>query len=94
MVLFIDRPAWPVQWENLRGKFKKRKVSTKPDEITSRNMGAGKQYSSVDFLGGFIKLQLMYPISTLLFLVVEKASRVHKLTCYIPTIVEQLLKLP
>ncbi len=38
-------------------------------------------------------LQLMYAISTLLFLVAEKASRVHKLTYYISSIVEQLLKL-
>ena len=36
----------------------------------------------------------MYAISTLLFLVAEKASRVHKLTYYIPMIVEQLLKRP
>ena len=36
----------------------------------------------------------MYGISTLLFLVAEKASRVRKLTYYIPSIVEQLLKLP
>ena len=38
-------------------------------------------------------LQLMYAISTLLFLVAEKASRVLKLTYYISSIVEQLLKL-
>ena len=36
----------------------------------------------------------MYAISTLLFLVAGKASRVHKLTYYTPSIVEQLLKLP
>ena len=35
----------------------------------------------------------MYAISTLLFLVAEKASRVHKLTYYISSIFERLLKL-
>ena len=57
--------------------------------------------SSIDLLGSCSGktvleskfLQLMYEISTLLFLVAEKASRVHKHTNYIHSTVEQRRKL-
>ena len=94
----FDRPAWPVQRENCRRKFQKKRFN-KADEITSRNMRAGKQYFSINFLSGFIEVKSkitanvrdVYTAS--LFLVSGKASRVHKLSNYIPSIVEQLLKL-
>jgi len=65
-------------------------------EIASRNMGARKQYSTISFLGGFIEgISSMFiaNVSTPLFFIAGKASRVHKITYHFSSIVEQLLKL-
>ena len=49
-------------------------------ESASLDMGAKNQYSSINFLGGFIEgisiVIFLWAISTLLFLVGGKASRV------------------
>ena len=52
----IDLLAWPVQGNGkvVVESFRK-KIFNKAEEITSLNMGARKQYSSVNFLGGFIE---------------------------------------
>jgi len=54
VVFFIDRPAWPVQQEDSRGEFQKKRLND-AEGIASRNMGARKQYSSINLLGGFIE---------------------------------------
>ena len=50
----IDLVAWPVQREGCRGEFQKKKIN-EAKEIASLNMGARNQYSSINFLGGFIE---------------------------------------
>ena len=50
----IDLVAWPAQREDCRGEFQK-KIFNEAEEITSLNMGARNQYSSINFLGGFIE---------------------------------------
>ena len=50
----IDLVAWPVQREGCRGGFQKR-VFNEAEKIASLNMGARNQYSSINFLGGFIE---------------------------------------
>ena len=52
--LSIDLVAWPVQREGGRGEFQKKKFN-EAEEIASVNMGARNQYSSINFLGGFIE---------------------------------------
>ena len=58
----------------------RKKYSNEAEEIASLNMGARNQYSSINFLGGYIEgildRKFLWAISTLLFLVAEKASRV------------------
>ena len=66
--------------------FRKKKYSNEAEETASLDMAARKQYCSINFLGGFIA------ISTLLFLVAGKASRIPKVTYYFSLIVEWLLK--
>ena len=51
----IDLVAWPVQRKGCRGEFQKKKIFDEAEEIASLNMGARNQYSSVNFLGGFIE---------------------------------------
>ena len=46
--------GWPVQREGCRGEFQKKKFN-EAEEIASVNMGARNQYSSINFLGGFIE---------------------------------------
>ena len=46
--------AWPVQQEDCHGKFQKKKFH-EAEEIARLDMGARNQYSSINFLGGFIK---------------------------------------
>jgi len=58
VVFYIDRPAWPVQ-EDSRGEFQKKRFN-EAEEIASRIMGAKKQYSSINFLGGFIEGIFLY----------------------------------
>ena len=50
----IDVVAWPVQREGCRGEFQK-KIFNEAEEIASLNMRARSQYSSINFLGGFIE---------------------------------------
>ena len=50
----IDLVAWPVQREGCRGEFQK-KIFNEVEEIASLNMWARNQYSSINFLGGFIE---------------------------------------
>ena len=50
----IDLVAWPVQRDGCRGEFQK-KILNEAEEIASLNMGARKQYSSINFLDGFIE---------------------------------------
>ena len=56
--------------------FSQKKCCNKAEEITNLNMGARNQYSSINFLGGFIEgismVNFLGAISTLLFLVVGK----------------------
>ena len=40
----------------LQVKVSEKKRFSEADEITSRNMEAGKQHSSINFIGGFIKV--------------------------------------
>ena len=54
VVFFIDRPAWLVQQEDSRGELQKKRFN-EDEEIASRNMGTRKQYSSINFPGGFIE---------------------------------------
>ena len=63
--------------------FRQKKYSNEAEEIASLNMGARNQHSSVNFLGGYIEgisryidRKFLWVISTLLFLVAGKASRV------------------
>ena len=74
--------VWPLQREDCRGGFQKKKYSNEAEETASLDMAARKQYCSINFLGGFIA------ISTLLFLVAGKASRIPKVTYYFSLIVE------
>ena len=46
--LLIDR-------EVCRGEFQKKKKIKEGEEIAALNMGARKEYSSINFLGGFIE---------------------------------------
>ena len=90
----IDQVAWPVQREDCRGKFQK-KIFNEAEEIASVNMGLGttilSSIFSADLSNVYCKvLYLMYAISTLLFLVAGKASRVPKVTSYFSSIVETL----
>ena len=50
----IGLVAWPIQREVCRGKFQK-KIFNEAEEIASLNMVARNQYSSINFLGGFIE---------------------------------------
>ena len=50
----IDLVAWPVQREGCRREFQK-KLFNEAEEIASLNMGVRNQYSSINFLGGFIE---------------------------------------
>ena len=50
----IDLVAWPVQREGCRGEFQK-KIFNEAEEIVSLNIRARNQYSSVNFLDGFIE---------------------------------------
>ena len=50
----INLVAWPLQREGCRGEFQK-KIFNEAKEIASLNMGARNQYSSIIFLGRFIK---------------------------------------
>ena len=43
-----------VQRDGCRGEFQK-KILNEAEEIASLNMGARKQYSSINFLDGFIE---------------------------------------
>ena len=56
--------------------FRKKKIFNKAEEIASLDMGARNQYSSINFLGGFIEgismVNCLGAISTLLFLVAGK----------------------
>ena len=49
----IDLVAWPVQREDSREEFRKKRFD-EAEEIANRNMGARKQYSSINFLGGLM----------------------------------------
>ena len=49
-----DLVAWPVQREGCREEFQKKKFN-EAEEIASVNMGARNQYSSINFLGGFME---------------------------------------
>jgi len=40
VVFFIDRPAWPAQWEDSCGEFQKKRF-IEAEEIANRNMGLG-----------------------------------------------------
>ena len=68
--------AWPVQREDCCGEFQKKKMFNKAEEIASLDIGAKNQYSSINFLGGFIEgismVIFLGEISTLLFLVAGK----------------------
>ena len=50
----IDLVAWPLQREGCRGEFQE-KIFDEAEEIARLNMGAKNQYSSINFLGGFIE---------------------------------------
>ena len=52
----IDLLAWPVQRNGkvVVESFRK-KIFNEAEEIASLNMGARKQYCSINFLGGFIE---------------------------------------
>ena len=50
----IDLVAWPEQREGCRGEFQK-KIFNEVEEIASLSMWARNQYSSINFLGGFIE---------------------------------------
>ena len=54
----------------------RKKIFSKAEEIASLDMGARNQYSSINFLGGFIEgismVNFLGAISTLLFLVAGK----------------------
>jgi len=43
-----------MQREDSREEFQKKRFD-EAEEIANRNMGARKQYSSINFLGGFIE---------------------------------------
>ena len=49
----IELVAWPVQREDCRGEFQKKKKFNGAEEIANLDMGARNQYSSINFLGGF-----------------------------------------
>ena len=66
-----------MQREDCCGEFqKKKKMFNKAEEIAGLDIGAKNQYSSINFLGGFIEGISMVifrgEISTLLFLVAGK----------------------
>ena len=73
--------------------FRQKKLN-EAEEIASLDMAAKNQHSSINFLGEFVEsvsfvfVALMYAISTLLFLIAGKASRIPKVTYYFSSIVE------
>ena len=58
----------------------RKKQFNEAEEIANLDMRAKNQYSSINFLGGFIEgisiVNFLWAISALLFLVAGKASRV------------------
>jgi len=73
-----DLGSWILNFtEDSLGELEKK--CNEAEEIANINMGARKQHSSTNFHGGLIEgisliLIVMYMISTLLFLVMRKAS--------------------
>ena len=86
--------------EDSLGEFQKQRCN-EAEEIANRNMGARKQYSSINFHGGLIEGISLFLITNVhdfytqccFNLMARRASRIHIASYYFSSIIELLLKL-